>query len=216
MNWKCIFLMGYVLSLVPVITFSQKDWSLKLDKEGIKVYTKNLDDSPYKAIKTVCIIDASLSKLTAVLLDINRSADWVYATKKCTLLKQPSPSEILYYSEIEVPWPASNRDFIVLLKVTQDEKTKTVTVEGINKPTYLPEYKNLVRIQQSYSKWVIVPLTHGQVKVEYVLQVDPGGNVPSWLINLFATKGPFESFRNLRKEVKKGIYSQASFPFIRN
>jgi len=208
--------MGYILSIIPLVSFSQKDWSLKLDKEGIKVYTKNLDDSPYKAIKTVCIIDASLSKLTAVLLDISRGTDWVYATKKCTLLKQHSPSELIYYSAIEVPWPASNRDFIVLLKAMQDEKTKVVTVEGINKPTYLPEYKNMVRIQQSYSKWVIIPLANGQVKVEYVLQADPGGNVPSWLINLFATKGPFESFRNLRKEVKKSIYSQANLPFIRN
>jgi len=216
MNWKYFLLTGCILFSLSANSFSQKDWELKLDKEGIRVYTKNIDSSSLKAVKTVCVIDASLSRLTAVLLDINSSTDWVYSTKKCILLKQLSPAELFYYSEISLPWPVSNRDFIVRLKVSQDEKTKVVTVEGENKPAYLPENKNIVRIQQSYSKWVIVPLQNGQVKIEYVLQADPGGSVPAWLINMFATKGPFESFKNLRSQVKKAIYNQANSSFIRN
>ena len=109
-----------------------------------------------------------------------------------------------------------NRDFIVRLKVTQDAKTKVVTVEGENKPSFLPEKKNIVRIQQSYSKWIIVPQPNGQVKIEYVLQVDPGGLVPAWLINLFATRGPFESFKNLRLQVKKPAYNHVNLPFIKD
>ncbi len=189
---------------------------LKLDKEGIKVYTKNLENSPFKAVKTVCIIDASLSRLTAVLLDINRSTDWVYATKKCNLLKQTTPAELIYYSEVEVPWPVSNRDFIIKLKVSQDEKTKAVTIVGENQPAYLPEINNIVRIVQCASKWVIIPLGKGQVKVEYVLQVDPGGSIPSWLINMFATKGPYESFKDLRKQVNKSFYNQPSLAFVKD
>ncbi|MEP6556034.1 MAG: START domain-containing protein [Ferruginibacter sp.] len=216
MNWRFFLLSGCILILSVTKANCQEAWVLKLDKEGIKVYTKNLDNSPYKAVKTVCTIDASLSRITAVLLDIENCADWVYSTKKCVTLKKLSPAEIIYYSEIEIPWPVSNRDFIVLLKVSQDEKTKAVIVEGENRPTYLPENKNIVRIMRSYSKWVIEPMANGQVRVEYVLQVDPGGMVPSWLINMFATKGPFESFKNLRLQVKKTLYSQAVVPFIRD
>jgi START domain len=213
---KHILLSGLLLLLFSIRTFSQNDWILKQDKEGIKVYTKNLENSPFKAVKTVCTIDASLTKLTAVLLDINSSKDWVYATKLCTILKQPAPSELFYYSEVAVPWPVNNRDFIVRLKVSQDAKTKIVTVEGENKPTLLPEKKNIVRIKDCYSKWIIVPLANGQVKIEYVLQVDPGGMIPAWLINLFATKGPFESFKNLRLQVKKPAYNHVVLPFIKD
>lgn len=197
-------------------SFAQNNWALKVDKEGIKVYTKNLTTSPFKAIKTTCIIDASLTTLTAALLDINAGGDWVYATKSCRLLKKISPAEVIYYSEVEIPWPLSNRDFIVLLKVSQDEKTKVVSVDGEGKPSYLPEYKNIVRIQKSYSKWILTPLSNKQVKVEYTLQVDPGGSVPAWIINLFVTKGPYESFKSLRLQVKKPVYTQAQFPFIKN
>ncbi|GAC1427196.1 MAG: hypothetical protein NVSMB7_04000 [Chitinophagaceae bacterium] len=126
------------------VSAAQADWELKVDKEGIKVYTKKMDDSPLKAVKTVCTINTSLSALTAVLLDIGNSINWVYATKKITLLKQVSRAELFYYSEVEIPWPASNRDFIVLLTVAQDERTKIVTVAGLNRPNYLPLYKNIV------------------------------------------------------------------------
>ncbi|MEO5681730.1 MAG: START domain-containing protein [Chitinophagaceae bacterium] len=194
----------------------QADGELKQDKDGIKVYTKKMDNSPLKAVRVVCTLNTSLSTLTAALLDIKGSTDWVYETRKASLLKQLSPSELIYYSEVQIPWPVSNRDFIILLTVSQDPRTKVVTVAGHNKPDYLPEVKNIVRIQKSYSKWLITPLSKGQVKIEYDLQVDPGGNVPAWLINMFAAKGPYETFKRLREQVKKPAYSRVSFPFIKD
>ncbi|HTE10589.1 MAG TPA: START domain-containing protein [Chitinophagaceae bacterium] len=216
MNWNRLFLTGAILFFISGAVAGQTDWELKLDKENIRVYTKNMDNSALKSVKTVCSINTSLTTLTAVLLDINNSIDWVYATKKITLLKQISPGELIYYSELEIPWPVNNRDFIVGLTVLQDEKTKMITVLGTNKPAYLPAYKDIVRIQQSYSKWMITPLQNGQVKIEYELRVDPGGKVPVWLVNMFATKGPFETFKKLREQVKKPVYSHISLPFIKD
>jgi hypothetical protein len=99
------FLLIGVCFLSYLTAFAQNDWELKQDKEGIKVYTKNLNNSSFKAIKTICTIDATPAILTAVLLDINNSTEWVYATKKAVLLKQTSPDELFYYSEIDVPCP---------------------------------------------------------------------------------------------------------------
>jgi len=216
MKGKWVFLTGIVLFFCTAAARSQTDWQLKQDKEGIKVYTRLMDNSPLKAVKTVCTINASLSVLTAVLLDIKNTTDWVYATKKITVLKQISLTELFYYSEINIPWPVNNRDFIVLLSVTQDPKTKVVSVIGYNKPDYIPPYKNIVRIQRSFSKWLITPLQNGLVKIEYILEADPGGSVPAWLINLFATKGPFETFKQLREQVKKPAYHHASLSFIKD
>jgi hypothetical protein len=215
MNGKWTFLTGCMIVLMHVSSLAQPDWQLKQDKDGIQVYTKNIDNAKLKAVKVVTSISTSLTTLTAVLMDVDGSKDWVYATKKISLLKQVSPASLIYYSEIEIPWPGSNRDFIVEIQASQDEKTKVVTVDGFNKPDYLPENNNMVRIRQSYSKWLITPLQKGQVKIEYVLQVDPGGNIPIWLINLFATKGPLETFKKLREQVKKKKYAYISLPYIK-
>jgi len=45
-----------------------------------------------------------------------------------------------------------------------------------------------------------------QVKVVYTIHVDPGGDLPSWLVNMFATEGPLHIFRNLRAELQKPAY----------
>jgi hypothetical protein len=37
----------------------------------------------------------------------------------------------------------------------------------------------------------------------YTFETDPGGNVPAWLVNSFADKGPFESFKKLGELLKK-------------
>lgn len=205
----------YLLFLLPIHASAQKDWQLKSEKDGIKVYTKYTDNSKYKAVKTVCTVQASLNTATAVLMDVTNATEWVYATKTSTLLKIISPAELVYHSEIDVPWPFDNRDFIVQLAVRQDPKTKVVTVQGENRPAYQPQNKDVVRVQYSYSKWTLEPVGNGQLNVVFELQTDPGGNIPAWLINMFATKGPLESFKKFKEQLKKSVYTKTVFPFIR-
>ncbi len=185
---------------------AQTDWKLKTDDEGIKVYTKSLPGSKIKAIKIECTVQATMSQLVYVIMDINTSKEWVYNTKSCVMLKQVSPLDLYYYSEVNVPWPVSNRDFVAHLTVAQNPSTKAVTVVAENLPNLVPKKNNVVRIQQSDSKWVATPVGTNLVKIEYTLFADPGGIVPAWLLNLFITRGPFESFKKLREQVKKPAY----------
>ena len=163
-----------------------------------------------------CTLPATLSQLVTVILDVNTGAQWLYSTKSSSLLQQVSPSELYYYSEINVPWPVSNRDFIAHLIVTQDAHTKTVTVNGPTVPDFVPVKKDIVRVARSDGQWIITPIDKNHSKVEYTLQVDPGGSVPAWLINLFATRAPYESFRNLKRQLLKPQYSNTRLPFITN
>ncbi len=205
------FLVGLLFISRSVLS---QDWELQDEEKGIKVYTRLVENSDIKAIKVESTIEeATLSQLAAVILDVPASDQWVYATKFCRTEKVISPTEFIYYSEIEVPWPASNRDFVVRVKVDQDSLTKKMTVDGENLPTYLNEKEGVVRILHTESKWTVIP--HGNdLKIEFVLHVNPGGSIPAWLINLFATRGPMETFLNLESQIRKPQYRDASFPFL--
>jgi len=203
------FIILPALVLISCISMAQGDWAMKLNKEGIKVYTKDAAGSPIKAIKTECDLETTIDVLISVLLDVNDSKEWIYATKKATLLQQLSPTQVIYYSEIALPWPINNRDFIVQLSITQDSVSKTVKAVSINKPGWLPRFKDIVRVEQAYAQWLITPMANGRLHVEYELQVDPGGCIPAWLVNMFATTGPFYTFQKLREQVKKPEYNNA-------
>ncbi len=214
MNRQALFILFAALSGFCYQAHGQENWKLKSDREDIKIFTRTLPDSRFKAVKVECTFTATLSQFVAVIFDIGTQAQWVYSTKSAALLKQVSPSELYYYSEINVPWPASNRDFIAHLKAVQDMHTRVVTIYGPTVKNYLPEKKDIVRVNESEGKWIITPLSKTLIKVEYTLHADPGGSIPAWLINMFITKGPYESFKKLRAHIQKPPYPQTHLPFI--
>lgn len=206
--------------IITALTFfaasAQTDWKLKAEKDGIKVYTKLPPGSKLKAIKIECTVQATLSQLVFAIMDINSCKEWVYNTKTCTLVKQVSPAELYYYSEINVPWPVSNRDFVAHLTVSQNTMSKAVTVDAENVPGMVAQKENTVRIMQSVGKWVITPVGTNLVKIDYTLFADPGGSIPAWLLNLFITRGPLESFKKLKEQVKKTAYKNLHVPYIKD
>jgi hypothetical protein len=219
---KCVIPVLMPKSLLSALFFiyplhfvvAQEDWKLRDEKEGIKIYMRSVAGSDIKALKVSFSIQATMSQMAAVILDVATTDQWVYSTRSCTLLKQISPQEVVYHSEINVPWPASNRDFIARIRVTQDPVTRIMTVESFNEPSYVPEKDGVVRVPHADGKWTIKPAAPSQLHVEYMLHIDPGGAIPAWLINLFATKGPFESFRNMREHIRKPAYQRVHIPFV--
>lgn len=196
------------------VAAQEKGWKLHSEKDGVQVFTQPVSNSAFKAVKAVGVVEASLSRIAYVLMDVKTTKEWVYGTKVCTLLKQMTPSDLVYYSEVDLPWPASNRDFIIRITLTQDPATKVLTIVAENMPAYIAEKNGIIRIQRSSGLWHITPIDASHVRVEYTLQVDPGGWIPAWLVNMVASTGPYQSFIGLRKQVKKEKYKDAKLPGI--
>lgn len=203
-----------ILLLSFFVGHTEGDWKLKTDKDGIKIFSKKVADSKVNIIKVECELAATPSQLVAVILDINTSDQWQYNTKNFSIVKKVSPSDLYYYAEINFPWPTSNRDFVSHLTVNQDTRTRVVTVDALTIAGMVPVKSNIIRLNRSNGRWTIVPLNKNLVKVEYILRVDPEGSVPDWLTNLFSFKGPFETFKSLRQQLKKPAYAAVNLPFI--
>jgi hypothetical protein len=193
---------------------AQQKWTLAANEEGIQVYTRPGINSKMKAVKVSSIFTATSTQVVAAILDIKTCNEWVYHSKVNTLIKQLSPVDLIYYSQVEVPWPVEDRDYVVAIHTEQNPQTKVITITSPCVPGYVPEKKGIVRISHSVGQWTITALAKNQTRAEYMLEVDPGGNIPAWLINLFATKGPTETFRNLKIHVQKDVYRKARFDAI--
>lgn len=202
------------LLFVFSVAQAQDDWKLKTDKDGIKTYSRKLTDSKINAVKVESVFPASLAQFIAVIVDVRSYDNWVYNSRSTSIVKQVSPAELYYYSEVGFPWPTTNRDFVSHVVIRQDPRTKIVTVDAANVSGFVPVKANIVRITRSTASWTITPLSKNQIKVEYILQVDPGGDLPAWLINPFASKGLVETFKNLRTQLKRSEYAAARPPFI--
>jgi len=191
------------------------DWTLKKETKTIKVFTATVDNSDYKAVKVECIVAGTFSQVIAALFDIDRQEEWVFNDKHSKLLKKVSDNELIYFSEVNVPWPCANRDFIAHLTVTQPS-ANIVNIDSHAEPGFVPEKNGIVRIKSSTSHWTLSVVGNNLIRIDYTIQLDPGGSVPVWLTNMFIIKGPFETFEKLQERVNMPAYQKAYFAFVKN
>ncbi|MCF0062917.1 START domain-containing protein [Dyadobacter chenwenxiniae] len=210
------FSLYLLFSLVISNAFAQRDWKLVTESQGIKVLSKSAPGSRINALRVECEVKASAGALVAMLLDVKAAEEWVFHTKSCDLLKKVSPSELYYYSEVSMPWPLSNRDFVAHIRVSQDKVTKVVTVDAPAVPGFVAQKEGIVRISHSEGYWTIKPLSAEKISIVYTLQVDPGGDIPAWVVNTFSAQGPLHSFRKMKLELEAGKYRNTAAGFIVN
>jgi hypothetical protein len=199
-------------------SFSQEaedDWHLRKKEQGISVYSRKTAKSNFKELKSVVYLKTSLSSAVALINDWESYPQWVYKCGKSTTLKVLEETKVIHYQTVIVPWPAEDRDFIVNIELSQNEKTKIVTIKSTCNSDYIPPVENHVRITEMDACWTLVPFKDGTIQITYQLLVNPGGFVPAWLVNMAAVDGPFESMANFKIWVQKKKYQEASLPFIK-
>lgn len=195
---------------------AQNGWTLKKDQDGIRVYNRPGERSRFNDLRVEMDVPARLSSLTALLLDIDNYPNWSFNTKQSYVIKKIGPGELYFYTLIHSPWPASDRDLTLHTRITQDAVSHIITIQVENVTGLVPPKKDLVRVPLSIEHWTVTPLGDGKIRIDYQLQLDPGANVPAWLINTFSIKGPFETFTHLREQLKLPKYHDARSSFIKD
>ena len=211
---RIVFFSLYLCS--ALISFSQTytEWELAKDKDGIKVYTRELTDSRIKEFRAESEVISSLSAVVALMVDIESIPAWVEEAERSRLLDKISDQQLFYHLEINVPFPFDNRDMIQQLTIHQNKVSKALTFELKNYPEYIPSDENKVRMPKADGFWKFTPLGNGKLSIYFQYLNDPGGGIPAWLVNSFIVKSPFNSVTNLIKQVKLNQYSSKKISWI--
>lgn len=189
---------------------AQTDCSLKLEKDSIKVFACIQENSKLKSIRATFELQSSLSQLAAIAFDVDYLKEWQYKTVSAKVLKKVSERETIYHTEVAAPIFTSNRDFVIRLTVDQNPQTHEMVIEAISVPNYIPSVKGVVRVPFSRARWTVRPLSSSKLSVEYFIEIDLGGAVPAWIVNLVAPQAPYETFKALRSKIGK-YKGRASF-----
>lgn len=180
------------------ILFSQANWELQKDKDGIKVYTKKSEssESKLKASKAEMVVNHKPERVLEIINDISRYTEWNPKTTLAKVLKKKSADDYYYYSVVKAPM-VSNRDLIVHVQVKKKSETYTL-VNMVGVPNFIPEESGLVRMPEYKGVYHIKALPNGKTEVMLEYMANPGGKLPDWLVNSAAVDMPFEIFTNLR------------------
>jgi START domain len=171
-------------------------------REDINTWTRHVDGMAVKAFKGEAEVHQTIPVILAVLADIPNLPTWIFM---CQSAEQPagiSPDHT--YARFKSIWPTSRRDVLMQTSVSQQDDG-SVLLES-NQSDGLPRYEDFVRIPYMHNTFRLTPLKGGWTRLSFETQVDLGGMVPAWIINMVATKAPILTIEGLRKQMKQAKY----------
>ncbi len=198
---KYLVIFTCFLSLLST-TAAQKDWKIVSDKDNITLWTKDFPNSEIKQFKLKTVIKADFEKAYNVLKDVERMNLWYDRVSSVTLLKRNSPNEGIYLLEYGLPFPFENRIATIRGVIDYNKDKGKITVNTSYHPFEVPKNKSeMLQIKTIGSSWEVTKLPNGQIEIIHSGHMNPGGNIPNWLINDGVTSGPIKTIKAFKKRL---------------
>ena len=194
-----------VLLLIMIIAsdlYSQS-WDFVKEKDGIKLYTRKEANSALKSFKGVTVLHTQMDKLSTMIGNVQNTSWWDENVRNIQVLAFETEKFIRYYLVYHVPWPLMDRDLCVEAQINTDPVTGTRTVTAHPLLNVIPEKPDLVRIKNYWQRWTLQPIDKNTILVTLEGTVDPGGNIPTWLINMVIVETPLKIIRGIRERVQE-------------
>ncbi|MBL7716445.1 MAG: hypothetical protein JNL01_13350 [Bdellovibrionales bacterium] len=211
-----LFVLG--LSISPAV-FGQTSsaglrtpWEEISNEDGIRVFRREMEGSPFKGLKGIGVVDAPIAKVSAVLDDTTRRMEWVANSRDCRTLKRINDYERIEYNHAAVPWPFQDRDFVFHASVAVNPEAKEIRIlmKSVEDPL-MPKRSGIVRGLIHQSNYLLREVDGGKrTLISVEVEADPAGEIPSWLVNTFQKGWARQMISGIREQVAKpGITEMA-------
>ncbi len=184
--------------------------TLRLKNDWLKIFTCPVPSSDFVSFVGIATIDAPQHAVLSLLYDVDVATEWVWKTAEMRILQELSEDEgRIIYQRVTAPWPVSDREIITRSQGYMDPESSEIFIKLECVPDYLPLNDKYVRVPQLEGAWNIIPLSDNQCRVIFRLHLEPGGEIPSWLVNIAVIDTPYHTLNNMRQMVKKEKYQTA-------
>lgn len=181
-------------------------WQLAKHADHIKIYTRDMPNSNFEAFKAVTTLDAPLSSVMAVMATASSCMQWVHGCIEAENIRVDSFNHRFAYSVNDLPWPASDRDYVVRIDTDAHPRTGAITMRFHAVKGMKPKVSGDVRVIDSDILYRFTAVDARHTHMVWIQHTDPNGLLPSWLVNSLTVDIPFKSLKKLNKVVNLPQY----------
>ncbi|MBF0441611.1 MAG: hypothetical protein HQK54_06875 [Oligoflexales bacterium] len=227
MFWKktvYLFLLCVLIGFLINAASPKTSWETISNSDGIIVSRRIHPGTDMQEMKGVGKINVKLPKMIALLSDSNSMPYWIEGCIKSKLLKRNFTEDSFdmeineyvqtLWGENELPWPFQNRDYVLEAKLSfvppaEGKKESLIITSTAIRSDEVPKNEKLVRIEKMRVEFIISPTDDQDVlEMQFLVLLDPGGHIPTWLSDLVARHMPLKTFQKIRKLVEKPDYDR--------
>ncbi|NER17214.1 START domain-containing protein [Spongiivirga citrea] len=164
------------------------------------MYIKNTESSTLNSFKAVTKVKAPIDKVLKVIIDAPQLDIDKVKSAVTYKVKQIDSTHHIYYFKNKLPWPIRNRDNVSIVEIEKVSDTLIrCNINAIDET--IPKEKNTIRVNNLKGYWLLEE-KDGYTMVSQELFIDPGGSIPSFIVNSLLHKGPYNTFLALKREVE--------------
>lgn len=212
MNNSFTYCLSFFL-LLNVAVRGQEPWNMVKEAEGIKVFTRLNEVMSFKEFKASMVVKGQVNDFVSVLYDVKGLASWGHNIEEARLLERPLDTIQIYYAVAKAPWPYKNRDGIYKNVFSWDALNQALTVHITMLDKEMDPNKKYVRMA-GYGHWKAKKISETELRIDFQMQVDPGGSIKAWMANMFVTDSPFYTMEGMRKAMRLKKYQGKSYTFL--
>ncbi len=181
-------------------------------QEGVKLYERSVEGRDLPRVRGTLRIRASVFELLAVLDDIDRACEWNARCLESTVLERRSKTELVFYHLTDLPWPVSDRDVVLVTRVTGYVQGVDVTASfATTAHRRRPTQDGIVRIPRMQGHFRVQRLGPGLSEVTYELDADLGGWIPDWILRRLGRGVPAGTLAALQRYERRNRVRYAPF-----
>lgn len=166
-------------------------WEFFVESHGVTIYRLYNQESGLYQYKIYGILEDVLPKVCAeVYMDVEYRREWDTYAKE--LYETEADGKQLVYWQVNFPFPLWNRDYVYQRELRQvehkGEKVWVVLARSEATPS-IPEKSGVVRVKDYIQCSALTTDGKAGTKAFMHYYDNPGGNIPTWLINWGAKTG---------------------------
>uniref|UniRef100_A0A8B9Y9X9 Phosphatidylcholine transfer protein n=1 Tax=Bos mutus grunniens TaxID=30521 RepID=A0A8B9Y9X9_BOSMU len=166
-------------------------WELLMETQGISVYGLLDQQTGLYAYKVFGVLEDCLPDLLAdVYMDLAYRKQWDQYVKE--LYEKECSGETVVYWQVKYPFPMSNRDYVYVRQRQEldfeGQKVHVILAQSTSEPQF-PEKSGVIRVKHYKQRLAIQSDGKKGSKVFMYYFDNPGGQIPSWVINWAAKNG---------------------------
>ena len=207
MSWRARIRNGTAFSFLffslssNIQSIGEAAWTEVAIDRGVTVWSRGGLDRMLPELRARGKIYGELFHAMAVILDNERSPEWVPNCTASREIKRLDAQTTWGYSVTDSPWPVSDRDTVVKVVAEEIELDQEYRVVMQAQPALLPLVEGRVRIPHSKIYFLLKRAGANTIQIEYGLDVDPGGVLPKWMVRRTARNTMIETIIALEAQV---------------
>lgn len=166
-------------------------WELFVETMGVKIYRLYDKETGLYEYKVYGVLTTCTPELCAdVYMDLTYRKDWDGYVKE--LYEKDFDGQSAIYWEVKYPFPLSNRDYVYVRErkdLDVDGRKIWVILAKSSPETPCPEKSGVLRVKDYKQSVSLESDEAGGTKLFMNYFDNPGGNIPTWLVNWAAKKG---------------------------